>query len=189
MAGYTVLAECSGALVALLRKELGGALAQANAIVLCSPAERGDAALGVYLYDVEREAHCAVSFRQLNAVERRPAPLPLRLSYMVTAYASGDARYRQEEEQRLLGRVMQVFHDNSVLDAPFLSTAEASGEGRVLIELQRLSFEEKSRIWSALGQTYRLSLFYTVAPVLLDSDRVCSAPRVVSVEFGGGGKR
>lgn len=179
MANYTVLAECGCAFVGLLRREMGSAIAQENAIALCSPAERGDAALGVYLYDVEREALCAVSPSPLDASRRRAAPLPLRLCYMLTAYADGDARYRQEEEQRLLGRAMQVLHDHPALDV----SPEVAGNGRIAIEWRPLSFEEKSRIWSALGQPYRPSLFYALVPVLLESGRVQTVSRVISVAF------
>ena len=56
----------------------------------------------------------------VDASRQKYPPAYLTLFYMVTAYSNGDVKYRSEEEQRLLGRVIQVFHDYSVLDGGLL---------------------------------------------------------------------
>jgi hypothetical protein len=100
-------------------------------------------------------------------------PLGLCLHYMVTAWA-GDRR----TEQRLLGRVLQVLYDDAVLDGLSLFGVLAGTSAKLQISLAPMDLEDRARIWSAIGQTYRLSVNYEVRVVNVEAETELSAPPV-----------
>jgi hypothetical protein len=92
-------------------------------------------------------------------------PMALVLRYLMTAWAAD-----RNTEQLMIGRAMQVLYERQVrrgadldpqLDLPLLS-----------ITLAPLTLDERSRVWWAIQQPYRLSLNYEV--------------RVVDVDVSGG---
>ena len=83
-----------------------------------------------------------------------------------------------ENEQRILGRAMQVLMDHAIL----YETAE-NDETSASITLLPMSYEEKTKIWSVLSIPYQLGIYFSVAPVLLSSRRIRSFKRVVAAEF------
>jgi hypothetical protein len=89
------------------------------------------------------------------------ASMPLVLRYLVTAWAAD-----RNTEHLMIGRTMQVLYERQVrrgadldpeLDLPFLS-----------ITLAPLTLEERTRVWWAIQQPYRLSLNYEVRVVDVD---------------------
>ena len=83
-----------------------------------------------------------------------------------------------ENEQRILGRAMQVLMDHAIL----YESAEED-EGSASVTLLPLSYEEKTKIWSVLSVPYQLGIYFSVSPVLLSSRRVRTFRRVVATEF------
>jgi hypothetical protein len=88
-------------------------------------------------------------------------PMPLVLRYLITSWAAD-----RNTEQLIIGRAMQVLYERQVrrgadldptLDFPLLS-----------ITLAPLSLDERSRVWWAIQQPYRLSLNYEVRVVDID---------------------
>jgi hypothetical protein len=88
-------------------------------------------------------------------------PMPLVLRYLVTAWAAD-----RNTEHLMIGRAMQVLYERQVrrgadldpqLDLLLLS-----------ITLAPLSLDERSRVWWAIQQPYRLSLNYEVRVVDVD---------------------
>jgi hypothetical protein len=92
-------------------------------------------------------------------------PLGLCLHYMVSAWG-GD----RHTEQRMLGRVLQVLYDDAILDGPELAGALAGTPASLNISLAQLELEDRARVWSAIGQTYRLSVNYEVRVVNIDAE-------------------
>jgi hypothetical protein len=98
-------------------------------------------------------------------------PLVLNLLYLLTPsiQADGGGANDQLADQRLLGRAMQVLHDQSVLP---MQSKEAPGEGDELhISLAPRTIEEIAEVWEAMQQPYRLSVCYEVRVVRIDSLR------------------
>ena len=83
-----------------------------------------------------------------------------------------------ENEQRILGRVLQVLMDHTIL-----YDVEGDEETSASITILPLSFEEKTKIWSVLSVPYQLGIYFSVSPVLLSSRRIRSFKRVVAAEF------
>ena len=127
--------------------------------------------------DQQRELQ-RVQGDQRYLVSRPPMPLVLR--YLMTAWAAD-----RNTEQLMIGRAMQVLYQRQVrrgadldpeLDLPLLS-----------ITLAPLTLDERSRVWWAIQQPYRLSLNYEVRVVDVDvaaGDVELQAP-VREREFAG----
>lgn len=169
---YTAIAQISRQIVTLLKEELTPDLLPAgDAVGLCTPTNTGDFSLGVYLYSVEQSAHARISGRinQDLHTEKYP-PLVLDLFYMITPYLKSDVKFLAEEEQTLIGKVLQVINDHSVL----IQTDEES----VTLELCNPTLDEREKIWGSNAQPYRISVFVAARAVIVESARSREVARV-----------
>ncbi|OEF97127.1 DUF4255 domain-containing protein [Desulfuribacillus alkaliarsenatis] len=171
MDSYEVIADVSRSLVELLRKNLTPEpVAKEELIGLCPPYEAGNYILGLHMYNIEEKKNMGTQ-RMLNispGVQKDP-PIPLMLYYMLTVYSKTELANRAIDEQRILGRAMQVFHDFSKL----------KGNPHIEISAIQMSMDDKAKIWSIFNQPYQLSLYYSVGPVYLESDIIRDTKPVV----------
>lgn len=180
--GYDMIAKVGKLLVEVLGRELvPDVLLHKNSIGLCTPGERGDFKLGIYLYDIQENQDVRAS-GMVNAglhTQTYP-PVYLTLSYMITAYSDSDIAYRVQEEQRILGRVIQVLRDYSVF-----SPAELGGgvDMPAQISFVRLEAHERENLWNHTNLPAKLSLFYRIQPVEIPSGRTREVSRVRDVDF------
>lgn len=186
MGNYTAIADTGKRLVEMLQQALCPELIQnANEIGLRSPEDKGDVSLGLFLYDIRQSEEVFqqsnVVVQEQNLVTRisRP-PVYLSLYYMITPYAKGDVMYRLYQEEQILGRVIQLFYDNPVI---FLDDADTAGAARLHIQMQKPDMDEKSKIWNFPNMGNRLSLFYKVSPVAIDSGVSRRTMRVTDVDI------
>jgi hypothetical protein len=139
--------------------------------------------LNLFLFDVNPHP----SFRADD-----PHALALRLHYLLTSYGKGSkgAGGNQLEAQHVLAHAMSYVHDNAILtrahvrdavqaysagtDPPYgpLATADLDGD----VELVKLTPlpqtpDDMSKLWSALNQSYRLSVAYEASAVLIKRRR------------------
>ena len=131
--------------------------------------------------------------RLLKPGETGQPPLPLILSYLLTAYSDD---HDDVPSHKLLGQAMSVLHDHPLLDAAEIRDAtqtDVAGSDlheqieRVRITLQPLPAEELSKLWTAFQSSYRTSAAYQVAVVLIESTRPSRTPLPV-LERGQGDK-
>lgn len=185
MAGFSVVADVGNGLVKLLRSQMvPDLIANSEGIGLCSPADRGDMSLGLYLYDIrESEEVVGEGMRPAGEDAQRFPSRFLSLYYMVTAYSSSDIKFRAAQEHRIIGKALQVFMDHPVLDEEYLGEEGKRMTYPVRLEFLKLENEEKVKLWTFPDVAYKLSLFFRVAPVELESTRIKKAARVVSAEF------
>jgi hypothetical protein len=108
-------------------------------------------------------------------------PLGLCLHYMVTAWA-GD----RHTEQRMLGRVLRTLYDDAIIDGPELLGVLAGTPAKLHVSLAPLDLEDRARVWSAIGQTYRLSVNYEVRVVNIDAETETTAAPVVERHLRSG---
>lgn len=183
MAGYTIIADVGNAMVKILREQMvPDVISNADAIGLCSPADKGDFVLGLYLYDVkESEEVFDSGMRMIGKNEQRYPSKYLNLFYMLTAYSMSDVKFRSVEEQRILGKAIQVLMDHGNLDGELQSTSK--GNYPVRIEMLRLDNEEKMKLWNMPDVPYKLSLYYKVSPIEIESAKVKNVHRVTSIEM------
>ena len=170
MGGYTAIADVGGKSVKILKEILVPEMVQTpEGIGMCSPQEKEDIVLGVFLYDIQE--HGEIQMHRMVDVSPSKQVFPpvyLSLYYMITPYFAGNVKFRSEQEQRALGRIIQYFHDYPLFP----------GEDRLQIQLLRASTEDKVKLWSFGSQPYRTSLFYKISPVRIDSARARSVDRV-----------
>jgi hypothetical protein len=102
-------------------------------------------------------------------------PMALVLRYLVTAWG-GD----RKTEHKLLGRAMQVLYDGALIASPDLKDGLASTHEVLKVTLLPLTLEERTRVWYSVQRPYRLSLYYEVRVVNLDSETVESRRHVDS---------
>lgn len=176
MGNYTVIADASEAILRILKEALvPDVIPDLNGIGLCSPQDSGEYTLGVFLYDIQESDEIRQFHMQdLDEKRQQGPPVFLSLYYMITAYSQSDPKFRMIQEERILGRVIQSFHDAPVLEA---------AEEEIRLQLMKLSTEDKTKLWNFSGKPYTVSVFYKAAPVRLDSAAVREVSRVRRTDF------
>jgi Pvc16 N-terminal domain len=105
-------------------------------------------------------------------------PLPLVLSYLLTAYGANDDEMTSHQ---LLGKAMSILHDQPLLDRARMQVALPGSDLQdqvesVKITVQPLSLDEMSKLWTTLQTQYRISAAYEASVVLIDSTRAPRSP-------------
>lgn len=185
MGSFNAISEVGNAIVRLLRDHLvPDVIANPDAIGLCHPSEKGDYTLGVCLYDVrESEEVRSTSMVNLGTAKQKYPPMYVSLFYMITAYSNGDVKYRASEEQKILGKVLQVLKDYAWIDSKTLQTTNRPEAMNIRIQMNPLSYEDKLKIWTVPNQAYKLSLYYKVAPVEIESEKYKDISRVMDMDL------
>lgn len=185
MADYSKVADVGNQILELLKEALVPELLNSpDQIGLCAPDEHGDFTVGVWLYDLREDQSLQMhDMLNVGSSSQRYPSVYLTLNYMITLYLQSDLKYRAVQEQQILGKIIQTFRDNAVLDADTLSP-DAEAEGlNIRIQMLDLPIEEKVRIWTIPNTAYRTSLFYKAGPVEIRSERKRKVRRVRSVEY------
>lgn len=185
MANYTAVSEVGNALVQLLRSNMVPEdILNPESIGLCSPEDKGDIMLGLYLYDVrECEEVRRSTMVNVDAKSQKYPSTYLSLYFMITAYSNGDVKFRSTEEQKLLGRVVQILADYSILDQRTYAPVLKDTDFALHLEMLQLGLDDKLKIWTVPNKAYKLSLFYKVAPVELESAKTKEVQRVVDMDI------
>ncbi|MFQ5813114.1 MAG: DUF4255 domain-containing protein [Anaerolineae bacterium] len=184
MSEFTAIRAVSLTLRALLEEHITNSTdpqLAGVAIDLRSPKEMREAneAMGIslWLYRVTRNGHTLNQPPERIAPNQlKPHPLPVNLYYLVTPITQNP-----EDEQALLGRVLQVLNDHVILRGSDLRDTLQGGTEELRLTLETLSLEELTRVWDALKESYQLSVPYLVQVVTIDSDHepVQAGPVVV----------
>lgn len=191
MGRYTMIADTGRYLVRMLQGALVPDLVpDPSKIGLRSPEDREDLAVGIYLYDVRQSEAVCMPVEVVSRDRILRPPVFLDLSYMITPYAKGDVQYRLVQEEQLLGRIIQFFHEHPVIPLGEVDPQQTSGTD-LHIRLLHPDLDERSKIWSFPDIASRLSLYYQVSPVAIDAGAGRPFTRVTDVEVNvsaGGGR-
>ncbi len=182
---YTVIADAGRSLVSLLQKNMiPEPLQKPEDIGLCTPDEPGNARLGLFLYDIEEVPESRNRERiELDKEHYRNPPTSLYLYYMLFVRMESEIANRAVDEQRILGRAIQVLNDYNRMAAEDLQgTLKENGEN---LDIQGLvlPFEEKHKVYSLFQQKGLHSFFYKVGPVFLDAARIRRIQRVTEAKI------
>ncbi|MGI6778028.1 MAG: DUF4255 domain-containing protein [Acetivibrionales bacterium] len=185
MGEYTVITDVGTSLIRLLQKNMiPEPIDKPEMIGLCSPNDPGDFQLTLYLYHIEENG----DYRQNSMINEnvnrlRYPPLSLKLYYLLTSHSKTGVYSRNADESMILGRAIQILHDNAVITPENLEgTLRDSGEG-IQITFNKLTYEELQRIWAFPNIPYKLSVGYIVEPVLLNSRKTREVKRVTEADF------
>ncbi len=185
MADFPIIAQVSNQLVKFLRQTLcPEVLTSPELVQLIAPTDKNaDFQVGLYLYDMSEfnEYRSSEQVRMRGNVKTLP-PKPMQLSYMLYVNSKSQMAASSEVEQRILGRAIQAFYDNTRLEIPptGLFTDEAE---MVAVTPISLSFEDKIKLWSAMNLPYQLGMYFSVAPVMISSRTAEPFTRVTEVTF------
>jgi hypothetical protein len=173
MSDYTVIKAVTDTLYQILNDGItNNPDPQLNGVQidLRSPKEMRNAnnATGVslWLYRITRDPDLLNDRPQrVSPTQIRPAPLPIHLYYLVTPLVA-DAGDRQT----LIGRVLQLLNDHTILRGADLQDSLAGASDEFRVTLETLTLEELTRVWFALTEPYDLSVSYEVQVLKIDSD-------------------
>ena len=183
MSDFSVIAQTGNAVLKLLRDHICPDLIQSpEAIKLVSPSEKNaDFQLGLYLYDIQelREFRRTEKVR-ISADQARYPSKPLTLYFALYLNSKSQMMSDVENELRILGRAIQVLTDHSVLEG---TGSEEEEERDASVTMLNLSFEDKTKLWSVLSVPFQLAVYFSVAPVVLSSERVYTFTRVTQTDY------
>lgn len=154
-------------------------IASEEAIVLMNPADAdadmNERRLSLWLYQVQENPYlrnqAPARIPQQDDTIQFP-PLVLNLYYLLTPSTNSI-----DGDQMVLGRSMQIFHDNAIL---LLESAEEEGAAEELhINMCQRDLRELAEVWEALKQPYRLSVCYEIRIARIDSRRTERTGRVL----------
>ncbi|MFS7878153.1 DUF4255 domain-containing protein [Streptomyces asiaticus] len=172
MGDFGVIADVSTVIVDSLTQALRG-LGQVEPPIaelndLSETVQTPPPKLTVFLYEIAEDPTSRnrppVRSQPPDPLTTRKPPMALLLRYLVTPWG-GD----QATQHRMLGRALQTFYDDAILDGAQLSGSLAASTDALHLSLTPLTLDQKSWVWYAIQKPYRLSLNYEVRVVNLDS--------------------
>lgn len=173
---YTAIFDVSKAIMEILRESVvPEIIAKPEEVGLCSPANRGDYVMGIYLYNIEQSESFRLSGKQNEGLytQKRP-PVVLDLFYMITPYFKTDVKFLAEQEQLLFGRVVQAVNDH-----PRIMTETTEP---VELEMIYPLADDKQKIWNS-DEHYRTSVFVRAKAVVIESLRTEKVSRVTDIRI------
>ena len=189
MTDYTAIYETGEAIAELLRSEMcPEPVEKQEHIGVCEPQSPEDYRITVWIYNIEEQKDSGPVTGYIpdpdNPLLERFAPMRLRLHILVSAHSKAPAIQKYADEYRLIGKAMQLLRDTPSIPPRFLKGSVADQSEPILVELQKLSPEEMTRIWNNTQKTVRPSFGITVSQIMIKSNRTKTAgARVVSAEF------
>jgi len=136
--------------------------------------------VSIWLYLVERDAETLNRPpRRISAEQTLARPLPLRLHYLITPQVNFETReHAADLEQLILGKIMQVFHDESSLCGARLLNTLSGQPLEFFVRLEPLTLEQITRVWEALDRPYQLCVSYevSVVPIYSAAEPVVGPP-------------
>ena len=180
MGKYTVISDVSSGLVNLLSSSLvPEIIPNKNQIFLGNPKDNPRASLCIYLYNVREERGIQANNMISQGIDRQRYPsVYLTLNYMITPLSSSEGKFRALEEQKLLGRVIQIFNEFSVLDDKDFEPAQNNHPTNIKISLEEIEQDDQFKVFQSQDMPYKVSLFYRVSPVELISTKEREITRV-----------
>ncbi len=176
MSDYTAITDVGETLVELLRENMQD-LIPADSIALVSPGEiegKDNIRLSLFLFQVGENIHLKnLEMEIMGPSKLKAPPLALDLYYILTSYPSSGIQDRTErtaEEHRILGRAMQILHDNPILTGSVLKGSLSAHDTELHVINSTLNLDDMTKIWSTFkDKSFRPSVCYQVTPVKIES--------------------
>lgn len=174
MAKYTAIADVCKTVTDMLKDNLvPEPIAKPENIGVCDPKDRGNFILGIHPYNIVENKEL-LSTRPLflpNGYVQDP-PTSYQIYCMLSVLSKAEIATRAFDEERIIGRVLQLFKDNPVLPKKYMPESLKISSEVVNLEMLPLELEEKVKIWSMFNESYRLSIFFSLGPVLIESKHI-----------------
>ena len=188
MADYTAGVEAGDALAELLRRELTPEpINDRELISLASPFEAENNQVTLYLFQIDEDiANGFTGYQQETLNMQRMQPAQFQLSYLITAHSKAPVHMKEADQQRIIGKIVQVIKDHPTIPTEYLGGSMAGSGLALTLNLERPNFEQMMKIWNNNSVPYKLSVVCKVGGVAIDSKRTRYTTRVtdVSIETG-----
>jgi hypothetical protein len=188
MSNYNVIKDIGKALVQVLLKnftdeeEIKKLINSSSQITLDSPAEMKDCKLSLFLYRITENLFLRnQEIDQTNSAQLAFPPCVVDLHYLMTPHT-----LNREDDHRVAGKILQIFHDHPVLsNQDFMETETLKGTTEEFrVTFNPLPMETMTELWNLFrDKPYMLSLCYQVSPVSIDSITTMEAKRVEQKEM------
>lgn len=141
-------------------------------VYLNAPADMaGRAGVSLWLYRVVRDdLTLNRPPLRISPLAVRPAPLPLRLHYLLAPMTPRNQPDAPETEQAILGKALQALNDHPTLTGVDLRDDFTGTDTVLTSRFEPLTIDELARIWDALDTPYRTSVSFEVTVVDLYRD-------------------
>lgn len=172
------IADVGKTLVELLRTRMDDSLTD-DQIVLASPVDddlKPKVRLTLFLFAVDRSAHHSnVEHRLPSDGPQTREPLSLDLKYLLTAHegkgnGGTSTTVKSMDVHTVLGRAMQVFQDNAIVQGPDLYGSLATDDEPLQLSILPETTNTVVNLWNTFqGEPYRPSVTYLATPVDIES--------------------
>ena len=187
MAKYTIIADIGKGILALLRDKLvPDVVDKADSIGICDPKERGNYIVGIHPYDIKEDTSgTAKDSKTLPDGSIQDPPAMVELNYVISVSSKAEIESKALDEAKIIGKVIQIFKDNPVIPARYMPNNAGTPVENVPVNMLPINMEEKVKVWTMFGESYKLSVFYVVGPVAIDSGNIHKPKkRVESIYLG-----
>lgn len=185
MAKYTIISDIGKGLVALLRDKLvPEPVDKGDSIGICDPKERGGYIVGIHPYDIKEDTSGrATENTTLPDGSVQDPPAMMELYYVVSVCSKAEIETKALDEAKIIGKIIQIFKDNPTIPPRYMPNNVGMPIENVPISMLPLNMEEKVKIWTMFGEPYKLSVFYVVGPIAIDSENIHKAKKKVETVY------
>lgn len=170
MGKYTIIADVGKTLVNLFRDTMvPQPIKKPEQIGVCNPKERGSFSLGIHQYDIVQENGLRSDPIHLPDGSLQNPPANYELFYIISVSSKAEESTRAIDEQRIFGRLLQVINDNQVIPKKYMPEVLRMSDEEISINMLSLDLDQKIKIWSMFSEPYRLSAFFSVKPISIES--------------------
>lgn len=185
MAKYTIISDIGKGLVALLRDKLvPEPVDKGESIGICDPKERGGYIVGIHPYDIKEDTSGrATENTTLPDGSVQDPPAMIELYYVVSVCSKAEIETKALDEAKIIGKIIQTFKDNPTIPPRYMPNNVGMPIENVPISMLPLNMEEKVKVWTMFGEPYKLSVFYVVGPIAIDSENIHKAKKKVETVY------
>lgn len=186
MAKYTAIADACKTVTDMLKDNLvPEPVSKPESIGVCDPKDRGNFILGIHPYNIVENKELVMTrpvFLPDGYTQNPPASY--QIYCMLSVLSKAEIATRAFDEERIIGRVLQIFKDNTVLPKKYMPESLKISNEFINLEMLPLELEEKVKIWSMFNESYKLSIFFSLGPVLIESKQIkAPSARVTTLEI------
>ncbi len=174
MAKYSIISDIGKGLVNMLRDKLvPEPLDKPEQIGMCEPRNRGGYVVGVHPYDIQenRDGKLQEALTLPDGTIQSP-PARIEIYFMISVASNAEMDNKAIEEARIIGRVIQVMNDNPQIPSIYMPQTMEYPREIVPVSMLPLNIEEKVKIWTLFGESYKISSFYVVGPISIESENI-----------------
>ncbi len=174
MAKFTIISDVGKGILELLRDKLvPDVIDKSESIGICDAKERGGYIVGIHPYDIKEDtSNTAKEPKTLPDGSVQDPPAMIELYYAISVSSKAEIESKALDEARIIGKIIQVFKDNPIIPNRYLPSNPGMPLENVSVTMLPLNMEEKVKIWTMFGESYKLSVFYVVGPVAIDSENI-----------------